>query len=318
MIILADIALSYDDQIAEAHAIRGRYYRVTGQAELAIKEYDIAISLNPNDWMAYMGRGWTYRPTEITHTFKDFNKAASLNRGPELPEIFASLSNAYSMSGFIEQTRYYAQAIFKLDGDSVKYFLYLSAYAHDEEDFMQALDYGKKALALDSANPEILQNIAWNFFWLGDYDSAMVYYKKFLLRIEELGEFRITGLEQIGYACWKLGMREKADYYFNQQIDYYNRINELGRVMDQYLWTYYNLAAIYAFRGEREKAYENLRIYNQKQNISYWFLITIKRDPLFDSIREESEFQQIVSDMEAKYQAEHQRVKQWLEENDML
>jgi len=39
---------------------------------------------------------------------------------------------------------------------------------------------------------------------------------------------------------------------------------------------------------------------------------------LFDSIRDEPEFQQIVRDLEAKYQAKHERVRQWLEENDML
>ena len=44
----------------------------------------------------------------------------------------------------------------------------------------------------------------------------------------------------------------------------------------------------------------------------------VKTDPLFDSIRGEPEFQQIVPDVEAKYQAEHERVRQWLEENDML
>ena len=40
----------------------------------------------------------------------------------------------------------------------------------------------------------------------------------------------------------------------------------------------------------------------------------IKTDPLFNSIRNEPEFQQIVKDIEAKYQAEHERVKKWMEE----
>jgi hypothetical protein len=44
----------------------------------------------------------------------------------------------------------------------------------------------------------------------------------------------------------------------------------------------------------------------------------IKNDPLFDSIRDELEFQQIVQDIEAKYWAEQERVSKWLEENDML
>ncbi len=44
----------------------------------------------------------------------------------------------------------------------------------------------------------------------------------------------------------------------------------------------------------------------------------INNNPLFDSIRDEPEFQQIVKDVEAKYQAEHERVRKWLEENDIL
>lgn len=44
----------------------------------------------------------------------------------------------------------------------------------------------------------------------------------------------------------------------------------------------------------------------------------IKHDPLFNSIRNEPEFQQIVRDIEAKYHADHERVRKWLEENQML
>ena len=47
-------------------------------------------------------------------------------------------------------------------------------------------------------------------------------------------------------------------------------------------------------------------------------VIQIQIDPLLESIRNEPEFQQIVRDVEAKYQLEHERVRQWLEENDML
>jgi hypothetical protein len=44
----------------------------------------------------------------------------------------------------------------------------------------------------------------------------------------------------------------------------------------------------------------------------------IKTDPLFGSIRNEPEFQQIIRDVEVKYQAEHERVRKWLEEKGML
>jgi hypothetical protein len=47
-------------------------------------------------------------------------------------------------------------------------------------------------------------------------------------------------------------------------------------------------------------------------------LTLIKNDPLFIGIRNEPEFRQIVRDMEAKYQAEHERVRRWMEEKFTL
>jgi hypothetical protein len=43
-----------------------------------------------------------------------------------------------------------------------------------------------------------------------------------------------------------------------------------------------------------------------------------KFDVLFDSMRNEERFQKVFSNVEAKYQAEHERVKKWLEEKGML
>ena len=57
---------------------------------------------------------------------------------------------------------------------------------------------------------------------------------------------------------------------------------------------------------------------NQKPSMPRWMIKDLNNDPLFDNIRDEPEFQQIVRDVEAKYQAGHERVRRWLEENDML
>jgi hypothetical protein len=37
-------------------------------------------------------------------------------------------------------------------------------------------------------------------------------------------------------------------------------------------------------------------------------------NPLFDSIRDEPRFQQIVRNLEARYQADHERVRKWLDD----
>jgi DNA-binding transcriptional MocR family regulator len=43
-----------------------------------------------------------------------------------------------------------------------------------------------------------------------------------------------------------------------------------------------------------------------------------KKDPLFASISNDEHFQKILQNMEAKYQAEHERVRKWLEEQGKL
>jgi hypothetical protein len=92
----------------------------------------------------------------------------------------------------------------------------------------------------------------------------------------------------------------------------------MGRSYSVNFTANYDLAGVYAFMGNRDKAYENLRVWARTPVFPLWWVGLIKEDPLFDSIRNEPEFQQIVRDVEAKYQAEHERVRKWLEEQGML
>jgi hypothetical protein len=125
-------------------------------------------------------------------------------------------------------------------------------------------------------------------------------------------------LHRLAFAYWKNGYKKEADYYFNKMIEYCNNENKLERVRSKQFFTYYDLAGVYAFKGDKAEAYKNLRIFNQRKSEPYWIVDLINHDQLFQSIRNETEFIQIVKDTEAKYQAEHERVRKWLEENKML
>jgi hypothetical protein len=70
--------------------------------------------------------------------------------------------------------------------------------------------------------------------------------------------------------------------------------------------------------GDKGKAYENLRIFKERKAMLSTISGFIKMDQLFDSIRDEPEFQQIVKDLEAKSQEERERVGKWLEEQGRL
>jgi hypothetical protein len=77
---------------------------------------------------------------------------------------------------------------------------------------------------------------------------------------------------------------------------------------------YYDLAATYAFIGNKDEAYKNLDILKKKKSFAHWWVVFFKNDPLFDNIRKEPRFQKIVSEIESKYLAEHERTRKKLEE----
>ncbi len=90
------------------------------------------------------------------------------------------------------------------------------------------------------------------------------------------------------------------------RLEIQNELIKLDR-----LYNIYSLAAIYASRGDKDKAYEYLRLVNQRQRMPLYMVKNYKSNPLFDCIRDEPEFQHFLQDVIAKYEAEHERVRQW-------
>ena len=121
-----------------------------------------------------------------------------------------------------------------------------------------------------------------------------------------------------GWLFLQNGDKAKAEYYFNKQVENSNKLIELGRSFKEQYENYLALAQVYAAKGEKEKAYKNLRIYNSKKVMSLWEVSFLERSPFFDLIKDEHEFQKIAGEVEAKYQAEHERVGKWLKEKGEL
>lgn len=320
VLILADKALSYDNQLAEAYVMRGNYYRESSQFEKSLNEYNKAIELNPNIWEAYSYRGWVYMwdLSKYDKALEDFYKAASLHRGSGLPMLLSLIGLAYGHAGFLEKAEYYIEEKFKLDGDEDSYLTSLGNLVSAANDHKAAQEFFEKVYSRDSTNIEILQELAWVYQYLNDHKKSLEYWIKYEDALSQEEALSLTTTHRVGYAYWKNGLIELAEIYFQKQLDYCLNIIQLGRSGEGNSIIYYDLAAVYAFRGEAEKAIENLKVFNRRERMNIWLFELIKKDPLFDNIRHEPEFQQIVRDVEAKYQAERERVRQWLEANDML
>jgi hypothetical protein len=147
------------------------------------------------------------------------------------------------------------------------------------------------------------------------HKEALKYFKKWMEIIKDLNSGEtLFSLHRVAWAYSQNGYKKEAEFYLNKEINKILKVNKLERNLAFPLRSDYDLAAAYAFKGEKETALKYLRNYSQVPLIYLEMLNLIKNDPLFDNIRNESEFQKIVNDIEAKYQAEHEKIRKWLEE----
>ncbi len=74
----------------------------------------------------------------------------------------------------------------------------------------------------------------------------------------------------------KMDLRKEAKVYFDKQIEYINRKLWKWKTSYQHERPSYDLAAVYAFMGDRKKAYENLREWAKRAIYPLWSLTFLK------------------------------------------
>jgi tetratricopeptide (TPR) repeat protein len=200
-----------------------------------------------------------------------------------------------------------------LDGDSADYFNSLGYIEFSVENFEYAVLFIEKAKKIDST----YTGLDWYNF-TGQHQKAFMDAKKEVEQAKKSGILPLGILHRIGYAYSKVGKNKEALYYFNEQIKNLTESIKLQRDFASTKRAQYDLAGIYAFLGDKVKAYQYLDEFNTMNFYPSWWLSYVKNDPLFDSIRSEERFQKILQNVEAKYQAEHERVRKWLEETGQL
>ena len=318
VIYFTNTALELDDQLAEAYLIRGNYFIVIADTTKALREYDRVLKLNPNSWEVYYAIGLHYITENHIKSIKNLLKAATLYHGPEYADLMKAISTSFAFAGFYEQSKQYWDKVLELNDDSLGYYNRLATNEGWQGYYQQSILYCRKALRIDSTVFDVLDRLAYNLIFEGEFDKSLEYYKRCEAMQRTLGDIVLNNMHRYGFIYSKNGLKKEASYYFQLQEDYCLQQIKLGRPSAISLYAYYDLAGVYAFRGEKEKAMENLRIFNQKKNYSNWMVTLINDDPLFDNIRNEPEFKQIVRDVEAKYQADHEIIRKWLKEQGML
>ena len=314
-LVLINTALSFDDQLDEAYFLKGKYYQQNGNFDEALYNYDKAIKINPNYYSAYEYKGrifWFIEP-DIVKCIENYQKALNLIRGDERANLLRILGRAYLDVGFIKKAKRYYQAALALDGNKALYLTYLSWIEFSLGNYEEAVKLSKQKDELDSSGWGGLMyyNVA-----PGHKEEAYILAQKNVMFYEESGKLNLIESHQIGYAFWQVGKYKEAEKYFNQQIKYCEESIKLNRETAQWGAAQYDLVCTYAFLGDTAKAFQYLDEFDKVNYIGLWRIGYAKHNPFTKSIRNEERYQRTLQNMEAKYQAEHERVRKWLEEND--
>jgi TolB-like protein/AraC-like DNA-binding protein/Tfp pilus assembly protein PilF len=315
-LMMANKALSFDDKKGWAYSLRGEYYLRKGMLEKARKEYDKSLEYkDKNYYGSYMGDLYMFFwLEEYSNALKSFYKYQELK--PEeiltMPEMLNKVYQCYNYLGYPETARKYAKQLLQLNNDSLQYLYNLREIELYSGNFEAALDFGLKCHRLDTTIIS-LYHIGFNYLFLKNYTEAY----KYVLEIEN--ELKKSGNKQdinlwIGYIYFKNNRIKEADFHFDGGIKLYLKQIESNHLNAQRFYSQFLLACIYSVRGEKEKAMENLKLLKKRKTYSLGQVIWLKYFPLLDNIRQEPEFADILKDVEARYQKEHELAGKLLKE----
>jgi tetratricopeptide (TPR) repeat protein len=317
VLILTNKALAYDDQCAEAYYFRARRYYEIGKMQECLKEMDKAIKLNPYYWKLYIHRSYFLRKgsNDFVPAISDVYKAIQFASVEMLPNVYLDLGMAYSFIGFTELGKENFQQALELSGDTTQYLYWFIHTEYSLGNFENAYQLAKSNYNKDE---RLIPDMPHYCLMAGHDKDALYYSEKLAEQLKKSDEVDLRAAMAIGYSYWEEGRTKEAEYYFNRQIEIDLESIRLGRFNTINKRAHFDLALVYAYKGDKETAYRYLDEVNKNQAFPLWWVIQFKYNPLFNSIRHEPRFQNILKDVEAKYQAEHDRVGKWLAEQGML
>jgi TolB-like protein/AraC-like DNA-binding protein len=287
--LLCRKALDFDPQSSDAHRLLGQYYFETGDREQGITELETAIDLNRNNASAYETLGFYYNWIGNWETgIPDLLKSIQLDPySIMVPLRYDYLARAYLDILDFKNTFFYSQrALESGEGrkEALAFAHWVNAHTH--------LILGNSQEALNAAEmySEFNQVGALRIeaevycHLLKDYETGIDIYQELTKRDPDHYNYR----HRYAYALWETGEYDSAKLMFDDQIKAFEKELELGRVERND--PHYNLAGIYAFLKDYDKAFEHLK----KHKFTSGLEIYVEKDPLFKDLYDEEEFKKII------------------------
>ena len=314
----ADKALLYDSRSAESLIAKALYYMQIEEYNLALPHLEKALEYNPNSLAVVQMLADLYARVipntakYLEYALKGIQLDISANDSIGKSYIYLALSNALVQNGFVNEAATYIEK--SLDFNPENYYAPLMKayilYAQDgdgERTKRLLLQEWRK----DTTRLDLLQEVAKVYYYQEDYDSAFYYFEKFVAARDK-GGLDIYPQEDVKIArvYEKMGLKEQAANFFDNYVEYCEK--------DQSIYKSASMAVMYAYKGEYEKAVEQLRIFSTQDNYQYWILLFQDMDPILKPLEANPEYRKTIQKINDRFWKKHATIEKVLAEKGLL
>jgi TolB-like protein len=303
-------AIQTDDSYGSTYGLMGRLYQRIGMFDKALENYRLAVrhgnderSVNINRLLSSLYYEKGQYSQQVEYLYKQLHLEIEDQTDAEfwtLHHLFTSLNNL----GFKKVSRKFSDWIFQQDKDSVKYLerQILNHFVHAH--FDSVLMVNKERRKLDSLY--VYWPVPWTYLLFKEYETALILFYRHAERLH----FESANLgPAIIYR--HMGQIKKADSILVKAIAHYKQAIDRYRGTNAAAISIIRLAGAYAVIGEKTKSLETLR---RNKNYRLRMIGMVKYNPMFDPVREEPEFQEILEQMQEKYRSERKKTAELLTE----
>jgi TolB-like protein/cytochrome c-type biogenesis protein CcmH/NrfG len=299
-------AIELNSDLAEGYKALGLGYGQKGWSQKSLEAYLRAVELDPNNDAAtsniasyYIGIG-------------DFEKAMiwtrrELDLEPTSEWAYQRMGTIYLGLGRFQEAEEWLKKSLEIKPDFENSLFMLSTLYLAQGQMDQASEISQKWLSLDSISANPLSNAGGEALWSGDYVKAQKYYERAIA--VEPNSVEWVGAP-LGYILRKMDLQSEAQELFDQSLKLNQKRIAEG---DENSMVRREIAFLHAAQGEKEKALDWLQ---EAINVGWWGYFWDEKSPLFENLRRESRFQQMMAEVKAKADEMRKRVEELEEKWD--
>ncbi|WP_346854492.1 helix-turn-helix domain-containing protein [uncultured Draconibacterium sp.] len=315
----SDQAMFYDSKLPQSLIAKALFYMEHYEYELAVPYFEKSLEVSPNNDLVLVFLVDLY----VNHLPNSEKYLEYALKGLEVDIVAAydsatasysylHISNAFIQAGFVDEAEKYIDRSLEYFPGNL-YSEYLKAYIlyAKNKDLNELKDLLLATFDKDKSRLDILQEVAKAYYYLGDYQTSYIYYKKFT-ELREAYNLEIYNSEnaKIAYVFDRVGEKELSEKYLEKfKSDADNM---------QSIYKHYNLAVYYSFKGETEKAIDHLKLFSEEDNFHFWTILFTPIEPLVENVKKHPDYKKVFSLLEKKFRQNHKRIEASLNAKGLL